>query len=124
MINKKGAFSMTRDLQLTLFAQSSWMFIRNHTPKNTRTVHTKGADTQMSQRTRKSERKHIKQYCHLEASRANNHPIGLVTLGTNRDAKKKTYAYDPPYGLKYGRNFQPFVNRRVTAKITKIEVHQ
>ena len=124
MINKKGAFSMTRYLQLTLFAQSSWMFIHSHPPKNTRTAHTKGADTQMPRRTRKSERKQIKQDGYWEASHTNNPPVGLVTLATNRDARKKTYAYDPPYGIEYGCNFQPFVNRRVTAKIAKTEVHQ
>ena len=65
---------------------------------------------------RKSEKKPIEQYEHKEASCANNPPVGLVTPETDRDAGKKTYAYDPhidpPYGIKYGSNFQPFVNRR------------
>ncbi|PXF60068.1 MAG: site-specific DNA-methyltransferase [Candidatus Methanogaster sp.] len=44
---------------------------------------------------RRSEKKPIEQYDHKEASRANNPPVGLVTPETDRDAGKKTYAYDP-----------------------------
>jgi len=44
---------------------------------------------------RKPEKKPIEQYDHREASRANNPPVGLVTPETDRDAGKKTYAYDP-----------------------------
>ena len=44
---------------------------------------------------RKPEKKPIDQYDHREASRTNNPPVGLVTPETNRDAGKKTYAYDP-----------------------------
>ena len=61
---------------------------------------------------RKPQKRQINQYDHKEASRANNPPVGLVTPETDRDAGKKTCAYDPPYGIKYGSNFQPFVNRR------------
>ncbi len=43
---------------------------------------------------RKPEKKPIDQYDHKEASRANNPPVGLVTPETDRDAGKKTYAYD------------------------------
>ena len=43
----------------------------------------------------KPEKKPIDQYDHKEASRANNPPVGLVTPETDRDAGKKTYAYDP-----------------------------
>ena len=49
----------------------------------------------MPRRTRKPEKKPIEQYDHKEASRANNPPVGLVTPETDRDAGKKTYAYDP-----------------------------
>ena len=48
----------------------------------------------MPRRTRKPEKKQIDQYDHKEASRANNPPVGLVTPETDRDAGKKTYAYD------------------------------
>lgn len=44
---------------------------------------------------RKPGKKQIDQYDHKEASRANNPPVGLVTPETDRDAGKKTYAYDP-----------------------------
>ena len=43
---------------------------------------------------RKPEKKPIEQYDHKDASRANNPPVGLVTPETDRDAGKKTYAYD------------------------------
>ena len=49
----------------------------------------------MPRRTRKPEKKLIDQYDHKEASRANNPPVGLVTPETDKDAGKKTYAYDP-----------------------------
>ncbi len=44
---------------------------------------------------RKPGKKPIEQYDHKEASRTNNPPVGLVTPETDRDAGKKTYAYDP-----------------------------
>ncbi len=44
---------------------------------------------------RKPEKKQIDQYDHKEAQRTNNPPVGLVTPETDRDAGKKTYAYDP-----------------------------
>jgi adenine-specific DNA-methyltransferase len=44
---------------------------------------------------RKPEKKQINQYDHREAGRVNNPPLGLVTNETDRDAGKKTYAYDP-----------------------------
>ena len=43
----------------------------------------------------KPRKKPIDQYDHKEASRANNPPVGLVTPETDRDAGKKTYAYNP-----------------------------
>ena len=49
----------------------------------------------MPRRTKKSGKKPIEQYDHKDASRANNPPVGLVTPETDRDAGKKTYAYDP-----------------------------
>ena len=49
----------------------------------------------MPRRTKKPEKKEIDQYDHKEAIRANNPPVGLVTPETDRDAGKKTYAYDP-----------------------------
>jgi len=75
----------------------------------------------------------IESYKHRDKERVNNPPVGLVTPKTDPDAgqQKKTYAYDPhldpqlvwagkvqmiymdpPYGIKYGSNFQPFVNKR------------
>ena len=56
--------------------------------------------------------KQIEQCDRKEASRVNTPHVGLVTPETDRDAGKKTYAYDPPYEIKYGSNFQPFVNKR------------
>ena len=49
----------------------------------------------MPRRTRKPEKKPTEQYDHMEASRANNLPVSLVTPETDRDAGKKTYTYDP-----------------------------
>jgi hypothetical protein len=49
----------------------------------------------MPRRTRKPEKKPIDQYDHKEAKRINNPPVGLVTPETDRDAGKKTCAYDP-----------------------------
>jgi len=46
-------------------------------------------------RRRKPEKKQIDQYDHKDTSRTNNPPVGLVTPETDRDAGKKTYAYDP-----------------------------
>jgi adenine-specific DNA-methyltransferase len=37
----------------------------------------------------------IEHYTHAEKKRANNPPVGLVTSETDRDAGKKTYAFDP-----------------------------
>src|SRR5438270_8031943 len=39
--------------------------------------------------------KPIEQYTHGDKERVNNPPVGLVTPETDRDAGKKTYAYDP-----------------------------
>ncbi|KAF5410448.1 MAG: hypothetical protein U9N46_09855 [Euryarchaeota archaeon] len=47
------------------------------------------------QNPRKPEKKPIDQYDHKETSRTNSPPVGLVTPETDRDARKKTYAYDP-----------------------------
>jgi adenine-specific DNA-methyltransferase len=43
----------------------------------------------------KSAEKPIEQYEHTDKQRTNNPPVGLVTPETDRDAGKKTYAYDP-----------------------------
>src|SRR5271163_4922486 len=43
----------------------------------------------------KSSKRKIEQYRHDDKQRANNPPVGLVTPATDRDAGKKTYAYDP-----------------------------
>jgi adenine-specific DNA-methyltransferase len=37
----------------------------------------------------------IEQYEHKDKERLNNPPVGLVTPETDKDAEKKTYAYDP-----------------------------
>ena len=37
----------------------------------------------------------IEQYEHKDKQRANNPPVGLVTPESDRDAGKKTWAYDP-----------------------------
>ena len=42
-----------------------------------------------------SRKKPIEQYEHLDKTRKNNPPAGLVTPDTDRDGDKKTYAYDP-----------------------------
>lgn len=39
--------------------------------------------------------KPIEQYEHLDKTRKNNPPVGLVTADTEKDSGKKTYAYDP-----------------------------
>ena len=45
--------------------------------------------------TRKANKKPIEQYDHQGSERLNNPPVGLVTPETDREAGKKTYAYDP-----------------------------
>jgi adenine-specific DNA-methyltransferase len=40
-------------------------------------------------------RREIALYAHADKERLNNPPVGLVTPDTDRDAGKKTYAYDP-----------------------------
>jgi adenine-specific DNA-methyltransferase len=42
-----------------------------------------------------SPKRPIEQYEHKDKTRANNPPVGLVTPDTDKDADKKTYAYDP-----------------------------
>ena len=44
---------------------------------------------------RKPGKKQIAQYDHKNTIRTNNPPVGLATPETDRDAGKKTYAYDP-----------------------------
>ena len=44
---------------------------------------------------KKSPQKSIETYAHTGKERANNPPVGLVTPDTDKDAGKKTYAYDP-----------------------------
>ncbi len=43
----------------------------------------------------KGKKKAIEQYEHLDKTRKNNPPAGLVTPETDRDGEQKTYAYDP-----------------------------
>lgn len=43
----------------------------------------------------KGGKRRIEQYDHADEKRINNPPVGLVTPETDRDAGKKTYAYDP-----------------------------
>ncbi len=44
---------------------------------------------------KKSAKRSIETYAHSDKERANNPPVGLVTPDTDKDAGKKTYAYDP-----------------------------
>ncbi|MGH7773502.1 MAG: DNA methyltransferase, partial [Candidatus Binatia bacterium] len=64
----------------------------------------------------KSKKKPIDQYDHKGKRRVNNPPVGLVTPETDKETGKKKYAYDPhidpPYGVSYKSNFQPFVGSR------------
>ena len=46
-------------------------------------------------RTRKNANRDIEPYTHPDKERVNNPPVGLVTPDTDKDAGKKTYAYDP-----------------------------
>jgi len=46
-------------------------------------------------RARKNATKNIETYTHPDKERVNNPPVGLVTPDTDKDAGKKTYAYDP-----------------------------
>ena len=46
-------------------------------------------------RRRKKTRKEITNYAHTDEQRVNNPPVGLVTPDTDKDAGKKSYAYDP-----------------------------
>jgi adenine-specific DNA-methyltransferase len=48
----------------------------------------------MPQRRTPTKRK-IENYTYPKAKRANNPPVGLVTPETDKDAGKKSYAYDP-----------------------------
>src|SRR5438067_6567203 len=40
-------------------------------------------------------KRNIENYTHPKKQRVNNPPVGLVTPESDRDAGKKTYAYDP-----------------------------
>ena len=44
---------------------------------------------------KKNTKKSIETYAHTDKERVNNPPVGLVTPDTDKDAGKKTYAYDP-----------------------------
>lgn len=46
-------------------------------------------------RTGKTVQRDIESYTHADKERLNNPPVGLVTPDTDKDAGKKTYAYDP-----------------------------
>lgn len=43
----------------------------------------------------RTQKRKVENYTHPEQKRVNNPPVGLVTSETDRDAGKKTYAYDP-----------------------------
>ena len=43
----------------------------------------------------KNKQREVENYTHPDKERANNPPVGLVTPETDKDAGKKTYAYDP-----------------------------
>ena len=49
----------------------------------------------MARRTRPQSKRPIESYDHRDKERLNNPPVGLVTPDTDRDAGKKSYAYDP-----------------------------
>jgi adenine-specific DNA-methyltransferase len=53
-----------------------------------------GKKPKKGKETRKKKRE-IEQYTHPQTKRVNNPPVGLVNPDTDRDAGKKTYAYDP-----------------------------
>ena len=59
-------------------------------------------------------RRPIESYEHRDKKRVNNPPAGLVTPETDPDAgqKKKSYAYDPPYGINCSSDLLCFVNGR------------
>lgn len=44
---------------------------------------------------KKNAKRNIETYAHTGKERVNNPPVGLVTPDTDKDAGKKTYAYDP-----------------------------
>ena len=46
-------------------------------------------------RGKKDAKRQIDNYVHTGRERLNNPPVGLVTPDTDKDAGKKTYAYDP-----------------------------
>ena len=46
-------------------------------------------------KSKKTPKKSIETYAHIDKERVNNPPVGLVTPDTDKDAGKKTYAYDP-----------------------------
>ena len=48
-----------------------------------------------ARKTKESKKKPIEQYDHKRKKRVNNPPVGLVTPETDKEAGKKTYAYDP-----------------------------
>jgi len=68
---------------------------------------------------RKPEKKPIEQYDHRDASRANTPPVGLVTPETDRDAGKKTYAYDPH--IDPSLQFDPHRSQIESLKIIEVE---
>src|SRR5438105_15089288 len=54
----------------------------------------KGSRKSMA-RVKQEKKRKIEHYTHPGKKRANNPPVGLVTPETDRDAGRKTYAYDP-----------------------------
>ena len=49
----------------------------------------------MATRRKAQTERRIESYDHRDKERLNNPPVGLVTPDTDKDAGKKTYAYDP-----------------------------
>ena len=49
----------------------------------------------MAKPRKKNAKRDIETYAHTDKERINNPPVGLVTPDTDKDAGKKTYAYDP-----------------------------
>jgi adenine-specific DNA-methyltransferase len=42
-----------------------------------------------------TKKRHVESYSYPRSKRLNNPPVGLVTPDTDRDAGKRTYAFDP-----------------------------
>lgn len=91
----------------------------------------------MAPRRKAQTKRRIESYEHRDKERLNNPPVGLVTPDTDKDAGKKTYAYDPhldpqlpwagkseidddlidAYAGAVSLRFEAGEHRRITAKI-------